>query len=731
MDRRHQRAKPLVATIRFLRRREWFQRPNVIAQLDMETTKMKAIDTSIVRASIAIALWCASGTFAVAVQPTPGETAEARNWVTTRFEGEQLFFTFTYGGNGSADLLGSWKVARETRQLDSDRTEHRITYSDPQTGLAVQCVGIEYRDFPAVEWVLYFENGGDKDTPILEEVYPLSTRITRAESGTFALHHIKGGEKGFDAFAPVSDTLSSDQELVLQSHGWPTSLGSPSGSSSVETMPMFNMDSGGEGVIAGLGWTGPWVARFQREGDKTLLARAKMDGTHLLLHPGERIRSPRVLLLFWKGDRIDAQNLWRRLILAHYSPQPGGKPFAGMICDLNWGHWMKAENVIKEIDWWQDHDLPMECYWMDAAWTDMSKGWVAHQSQQIPNEKLFPQGLRPLSDAAHRRDMKFSLWFVPESIQPGVGIGAEHPEWLLKPFSHPQTFGDMVFYGLDYGDPKVKQFMIDYFSKMIADYGIDVFRQDGTCIWPEDTGPDRLGVNQIRYIEGFYAFWDGLLKNHPNLLIDNCGCGARKVDLETMRRSIVLWRNDSQASQDFDPASNQAFNYGLFPWVPLSGGVVPMGRQVSAYSFRSAYCPALVLHMPGDVDDLDRDRWSKIDVVLLRRYLKEYLQVRPYLFGDFYPLTPYTGVDQAAWIGYQYDRPDLGEGMVQAFRRPESASESIHVKLGGLVPDAIYVLTNLDIVGTTEMTGRELRENGLSVGITDRPGAAIVTYKRK
>ncbi|MBM4095074.1 MAG: hypothetical protein FJ276_37545, partial [Planctomycetes bacterium] len=45
-------------------------------------------------------------------------------------------------------------------------------------------------------------------------------------------------------------------------------------------------------------------------------------------------------------------------------------------------------------------------------------------------------------------------------------------------------------------------------------------------------------------------FWDGLLQRHPHLLIDNCAEGARKIDLETIRRSIVLWRSDCQASMN-------------------------------------------------------------------------------------------------------------------------------------------------------------------------------------
>ena len=51
-----------------------------------------------------------------------------------------------------------------------------------------------------------------------------------------------------------------------------------------------------------------------------------MEKTHLVLHPGERIRSPRILLLPWKGDRLAAHNRFRRLLLFHYVPKQDGRP---------------------------------------------------------------------------------------------------------------------------------------------------------------------------------------------------------------------------------------------------------------------------------------------------------------------------------------------------------------------------------------------------------------------
>jgi alpha-galactosidase len=641
-------------------------------------------------------------------------------------------FSFIYDKQRSTDLLGPWSRKSRTVRLDDARTQLVTLWSDKKTGLEVECVAVKYADVPAVEWVVYVKNTGDKDTPILEDLCALDTRLVQADSPNFVVHHIRGSNASLNDFEPITNTVPSAGQLKVFSHGAPATNESASGNPSEEAMPMFNLDCGGRGIVAGLGWSGPWTATFERDGDREVRVRAKMDSTHLILRPGERIRSPLVLILFWKGDRIDAQNLWRRLILAHYSPRPGGKPFTGLTCDANWSNIMDTERHIQEINWWRDHDIPMECYWMDAAWTDMSKGWVAHQSHQTPNKKLFPKGMRPISDAAHKRDMKYLLWFVPHSMHAEVGIGKEHPEFLGYAFTH-NNFPGRKLYGLDHGNPELNRYAIDRFSKIIADFGIDVFRQDGTAAWPPDSGPDRVGISQIRYMEGFYEFWDGLLKNNPNLLIDNCATGARRVELETMKRSIALHRSDLPLNPNY-AVSVQAFNQGMFPWVPLHGGLVVLS-QLSPYTFRSAYCPALLVGFPDEglppsvwITDVAK-RWSTVDLDLLRRLMKEYRAVRPYVFGDYYPLTPYSR-DLNVWVGWQFDRPDLGEGMVQMFRRPNSNDGSRRVRLHGLEIGATYTVVNLDIVGGSTMTGRQLMDDGLVVAIEERPGSALITYKK-
>lgn len=139
------------------------------------------------------------------------------------------------------------------------------------------------------------------------------------------------------------------------------------------------------------------------------------------------------------------------------------------------------------------------------------------------------------------------------------------------------------------------------------------------------------------------------------------------------------------------------------------------------YSARSHYCPAF-----GFCSDV---RKEGIDWALYRRVVDDWRKLAPSLLGDFYPLTPY-GLADDVWIAWQFDRPESGEGIVQAFRRSESIDVAAHLKLQGLDPDASYTLTNIDSPGSTVMTGRDLADIGLNVAIDQQPGAVVILYKR-
>ena len=100
-----------------------------------------------------------------------------------------------------------------------------------------------------------------------------------------------------------------------------------------------------------------------------------------------------------------------------------------------------------------------------------------------------------------------------------------------------------------------------------------------------------------------------------------------------------------------------------------------------------------------------------------------------FYYGDFYPLTPYTQ-DNNAWIAWQFDGPERGEGAVQAFRRAESPVEQTRLKLRGLEPDATYTIT---VRRPRHDRGHRpaLMADGLPIALRSKPAAAVVLYSRQ
>ena len=98
----------------------------------------------------------------------------------------------------------------------------------------------------------------------------------------------------------------------------------PSGRSSSGAMPFFNVvhPQQKSGVVVGIGWTGQWAANLTKLPNSTELhVTAGMNHTNFLLHPGERVRSPSILMMHYTGDWVAGQNRFRQLITVRYTPR--------------------------------------------------------------------------------------------------------------------------------------------------------------------------------------------------------------------------------------------------------------------------------------------------------------------------------------------------------------------------------------------------------------------------
>lgn len=616
-------------------------------------------------------------------------------------------FSFVYAGRSSDTLLGDWNPNETSRKLDEDRTQRTQVYTDPETGLAVRCEIVEYHDFPMVEWTLYFKNTGSADTPILENIQSLDTQFERpGGSGEFRLHHFVGSPCTAYDYQPRETVLKPDTTKRITTAG---------GRSTNSDLPYFNLETGdGNGVIVAVGWPGQWAARFIRDGQTHVRLAAGQELTRFTLHPGEEIRTPMTVLQFYRGDWIEGQNTWRRWMWEHNLPRPGGRvpaPQMAACSSHQYGEMINANEASQKmfIDRYLGEGLALDYWWMDAGWYWNKHGWPHVGTWEVDTNR-FPNGLRSISDYAHSRGVKTIVWFEPERVAADTWLTNTHPEWV-----HGGAAGGL----LKLGEPAVLEWVTNHVDGLIESQGVDLYRQDFNMdpldSWRAADQPDRQGIAEIRHVTNYLAYWDELRRRHPNMLIDSCASGGRRNDLETLRRAVPLLRSDFL----LEPISQQNHTYGIAFWMPFYGTGI---NQFDAYGLRSCLCP----HVTACYDMRRQDQ----DYGPIRRMLRQWRQeIAPNYRGDYYPLTPYS-MDDNVWVAWQFNRPESGQGMVQAFRRTQCEETAATVRLRGLDPQARYRLANIDTDRTWTIPGRELLEQGLRVEMDRQPEAVVITYER-
>ena len=223
--------------------------------------------------------------------------------------------SFRYGGIPSQDLMPSWQSQTPVVQA-TDAGGTRLACLDSSTGLKVTATVRRFAAFPAVEWVLELENLGTASTPLIENILPIDVSIPLPGRERVRLHYANGSLCQMDDWLPRLTELRPGARTALSPIG---------GRSSNGVCPFVNLQGEGSGLVLAIGWSGQWAATFER-GEQGLHVSAGMEHTHLRLHPCEKIRTPRILLLSWQGDDMETgNNLLRQLLLAHYLPRLDGQ----------------------------------------------------------------------------------------------------------------------------------------------------------------------------------------------------------------------------------------------------------------------------------------------------------------------------------------------------------------------------------------------------------------------
>jgi len=628
----------------------------------------------------------------------------------------QLPFSFVCDDNPSYAFLAACPNEFDTVMLDKNRTRHTRVWVDGKTGLEVRCLAVVYNDYPAIEWTVYFKNTRATNTPILRDIQGLDARFERADGGEFELHGIKGDSCSADSYQPYRYLLDADAARRFAPASSGKSCDGPDG------WPYYNLQMPGGGVMLAVGWPGQWAASFTRDKKNGLRITAGQELTRMYLKPGEEIRTPLIALLFWKGtDPGQSQNLWRRWYIQHNMPRVAGRPqppvaqiqVSGSDQDIEYVNRFLLAGIKPDICWRDAGAGAVTWYPSDIGPYKGKDAWLNTGTWEIDPTK-YPRGFRPFSDWVHQHGMKFLLWFEPERVgSPESWLGTNHPEWLLPGTSHGALLNE--------GNPAAWEWLVEHIDGMIKSQGIDWYREDMNGAgplpaWRGNDAVDRQGITENLYVQGHLAFWDELKRRNPDLCIDSCASGGRRNDLETMRRAVPLLRSDFQfPDMPGVVEGNQGHTYGLSFWLPFQGSGV---YSYDSYSYRSFYMASFGMAL------LTAD-----NITAQQKAYAECRRIAPLMLGDYHPLTPYS-LAHDAWIAWQFNRPETGDGVIQAFRRAECREDEMIFRLKGLDPDASYEVTDFDGPGARRIVGSELLEKGLTVKVDDKPRAVVLVYER-
>lgn len=618
-------------------------------------------------------------------------------------------FSFIYGGVPSSEFIKTWKHTVE-RTEEPDFIKYAAEWADPKTGLTIIADVKVFKEYPAVDWVLNLKNNGTSDTPVIEEIRTADLQINSGnEKNPIVLHQLHGDSCGEMSFLPYDTSLAAGKNITIA-----PARGRPSQETA---FPFWNMQYSNKGIITAIGWSGQWSAKYDRTATGPTRFRTGMEKTHLLLHPGESIRTPRVLFMTWNGSKQDAHNRFRRLMMFQYVPKQNGKPhrlpIALQTFDRYWQTpgWSTEAGQFKAVE--AARKLGCDSYWLDAAWFVKEFPTGAGNWFHKPND--FPRGLKPVSDLCHKYGMQFILWFEPCRVVEDTQISREHPEFV---------FGGEKGGLFKLNDPAARQWLTDLISKRITEYGIDVYREDYNIdpldFWRNNDTPDRQGMTEIRFVEGHYEYWDKLRADHPGLWIDNCASGGRRIDLETCMRSIPLWRSDTSCSSGH-PEWNQMQSAALSQYLPLH---TACGWEPEYNIIRSSATGGALCQFAYQDKNFPMDRAKAI--------IKEVKENQKYWYGDFYPLTQVsTANDQ--FMAYQFHRADLDEGLILAFRRAECSLRGIVTDVNAIDSSAKYELEYIDNTGRSTsktMTGKQIQKSGLAISISGKGESMIIRYKK-
>jgi alpha-galactosidase len=468
--------------------------------------------------------------------------------------------------------------------------------------------------------------------------------------------------------------------------------------SSERFMPFVMIDNGGDEWFGGAQWTGAWQITCSRV-DAALTVSLDYPDVTTTIADGDELEMPHSFLGSVSGGPPAVSGALRGFLTTGVRL---GRPIVPLVTYNTWypyGTRIDEPTMLDEID--RTAALGMELFVLDAGWypgagtrgfSDFETGlgtWTV-------DAQRFPDGLRPLADAAHAHGMKFGLWVEPGRVSlDTVGThGLARPEWLAQQDGANVTpTSGQICYGTRAGRAWVRHQLFALLDAVRPDYlkwdnnaWVNCNRDD------HDHGTDDGNFAQVR---GLYRLLEDVRERYPTLLIENVADGGSRIDFGILRYSDVAWMDDRTT-----PAAHVRHNFeGLSAFFPpgyllsfvLDSASAPLSDSSDPIAdIRSRMMGGLGFgYRSPQLRPWLSDLFTQA-IADYRRFRDILQNADAVLLGGQAPSA--TGSE---WDAIEALNASTGDALLFAYHEPD-AFDRVRVYPRGLQPDVTYAVQSLD-----------------------------------
>jgi hypothetical protein len=457
----------------------------------------------------------------------------------------------------------------------------------------------EHPDTRAVECSGSVRNAGRAAFEGIRELRTLDLRLGLAEAWGEPFARTVNGARYVTGSFPPDDFRVRDCQLLRM---WGGDFGPlyvsalPDGRSSGQSLPclVLSGEHGDRGLAMFYEWSGLWHFEVEQSPSPASLdwpwglrITAGVWGLALELRPGEELPLPNLLITGFEGDLDAGGNALRRHVARHVSPLLNGEP---ALPPVSFNHWFSYEDDFTTAKLGPTAeacaDAGVEYFCVDAGWFPGGfRRGIGNWSGPDPTK--FPDGVSAFSDWLAQLGMRYGTWFELEFAHVESELYRAHPEWFLpgprispwlrvgRDFSydddiradHESNSGERYAL-LDLGQAEARHWCIDRIVEAYERWGVRWirwdFNQQPRPHWDLSAAEGRIGINQVRHVQGFYEIFDEIQRACPDLFIEQCASGGHRIDLGTVRRGHAFWMNDHTIHTDVI----RAFQHGLNTVLP-------------------------------------------------------------------------------------------------------------------------------------------------------------------